>query len=177
MRPRGQVQLVSPARATFLTKISRGTYMLNMSALKKAWLWNPRPHSCAAQVHDGGAAIYPIPPDNAAVVANVDDGPIFDQRLPEKAFGARSGPYTTFTESCAADSKSETGRKLSPAYYVRELVSFHNQPWPRPTFTHGDLSSLNIMARSDEGNRHRRVNPRNRFWRDEVDKFLTPSAV
>jgi hypothetical protein len=60
------------------------------------------------------------------------------------------------------------------------------------TFTHGDLSSLNILARNDnavgiinwetaiwfppywEYTTARQVNPENSIWREEIDKFLEP---
>ncbi|KAI1061637.1 hypothetical protein LB506_011830 [Fusarium annulatum] len=75
---------------------------------------------------------------------------------------------------------------------LRELIDFHNGPWEGPVFTHGDLSSLNIMADGDtvtgivdwesagwmppywEYTSAWHVNPRNTFWRDAVDGFLTP---
>lgn len=69
---------------------------------------------------------------------------------------------------------------------------FYRQSWSQPVFTHGDLSSLNILCRRDEivgiidwetagwlspyweyvtaWN----VNPQNLFWQAEVDSFLTP---
>ncbi|KAK3900501.1 kinase-like protein [Staphylotrichum tortipilum] len=75
---------------------------------------------------------------------------------------------------------------------ARKLFDFQLQPWPTPVFTHGDLSSLNIMARGDEvvgivawetagwmppyweyiSTWH--VNPYNPFWQEEGGKFLTP---
>lgn len=75
---------------------------------------------------------------------------------------------------------------------LHELVELHNQRWDAPTFTHGDLSSLNILARGDdivgivdwhtagwfpsywEYTTASQVNPQNSFWKDEIDKFLEP---
>lgn len=73
-----------------------------------------------------------------------------------------------------------------------KLTSLHAQDWGAPTFTHGDLSSLNILVRGDdvvgiidwetagwyppywEYTAACQVNPQNSFWRDEIDKFLEP---
>ncbi|KAG6094097.1 hypothetical protein E4U31_006440 [Claviceps sp. LM219 group G6] len=78
---------------------------------------------------------------------------------------------------------------------LRQLFLFHQQLWGNPVFTHGDLSSLNslnILAKGDEVvgildwetaawmpcyweyTAARDANPQNLFWREEVDKFLTP---
>ncbi|KAJ6445289.1 kinase-like domain-containing protein [Purpureocillium lavendulum] len=76
---------------------------------------------------------------------------------------------------------------------LRELVEFHETPDPGPVvFTHGDLSSLNVLVRGDqvvaiidwetagwlpaywEYACAWNVNPQNEFWRHEVDKFLDP---
>jgi hypothetical protein len=73
-----------------------------------------------------------------------------------------------------------------------KLTSLHTQDWGAPTFTHGDLSSLNILVRGDdvvgiidwetagwyppywEYTAACQVNPQKSFWRDEIDKFLEP---
>ncbi|KAK3679526.1 hypothetical protein LTR78_001087 [Recurvomyces mirabilis] len=75
---------------------------------------------------------------------------------------------------------------------VNDLIHFHDREWPMPVFTHGDLSSLNIMVEDDkitgiidwetagwylpywEYTAACQVNFRNTFWRDEIDKFLVP---
>lgn len=71
-------------------------------------------------------------------------------------------------------------------------MELQDRPWPPPVFTHGDLSSLNILVRSDEVvgiidwetagwypsyweyTTACQVNPRNPFWREQIDKFLEP---
>ncbi|KAI1371626.1 kinase-like domain-containing protein [Hypoxylon crocopeplum] len=108
------------------------------------------------------------PPDNIGV-ANVDGGPIYDDRLPKKSIW---GPFRTINdfhrelrggiEANQLDDTSTPG--------LRELCAFHDEPWPRPVFTHGDLSSFNITVRDDEVN----AAPMNQFWQEEVDKFITP---
>ncbi|KAK1771463.1 kinase-like domain-containing protein [Phialemonium atrogriseum] len=132
-----------------------------------------------------------IPPPDDIGVANVDGGPIFDERLPNKSIW---GPFRTINdfhrelrdgiEASQLDDTSATG--------LRELCAFHDEPWPRPVFTHGDLSSFNIMVRGDEVvgiidwetagwmppyweyASAWNAAPMNEFWQDEVDKFVTP---
>lgn len=129
------------------------------------------------------------PPDNTGV-ANVDGGPISDERLPRKSVW---GPFRTIKdfhrelrdgiEASQLDDNSLPG--------LRELCTFHDEPWPRLVFTHGDLSSFNIMVRDDEVvgildwetsgwmppyweyTSAWNVAPMNQFWQEEVDKFLT----
>ncbi|KAF4336738.1 kinase-like domain protein [Fusarium beomiforme] len=129
------------------------------------------------------------PPDGIGV-ANVDGGPIFDQRLPDKSFW---GPFATIQEfhrELRGGLELRDDEEAFPG--LRELIEFHNGPWETPVFTHGDLSSLNIMAVGDkvtgivdwesagwmppywEYTSTWHVNPRNTFWRDAADGFLTP---
>ncbi|KAF5552947.1 kinase-like domain-containing protein [Fusarium phyllophilum] len=134
--------------------------------------------------------IRSIPPPDGVGVANVDWGPIFDQRLPDKSFW---GPFATIQEFHRVLRRGlELGDDEEAFPGLRELVGFHNGPWEGPVFTHGDLSSLNIMADGDtvtgivdwesagwmppywEYTSAWHVNPRNTFWRDAVDGFLTP---
>ncbi|KAL2856737.1 hypothetical protein BJX68DRAFT_229393 [Aspergillus pseudodeflectus] len=74
---------------------------------------------------------------------------------------------------------------------VRDLITQQNRSWPL-VFTHGDLSSLDILARGDkivgmidwetagwypsywEYTSAHQVNPQNSFCVDEIDKFLQP---
>lgn len=76
---------------------------------------------------------------------------------------------------------------------VEQLTSQHDKLNAAPlVFTHGDLSSLNVLTNGDEivglidwatagwfpphweYTTARNVNPQNEFWRDEVDKFVQP---
>ncbi|KAG6098809.1 hypothetical protein E4U30_007499 [Claviceps sp. LM220 group G6] len=75
---------------------------------------------------------------------------------------------------------------------VPEDIRDPERLWGNPVFTHGDLSSLNILAKGDEVvgildwetaawmpcyweyTAARDANPQNLFWREEVDKLLTP---
>jgi len=75
---------------------------------------------------------------------------------------------------------------------IGRLIAQHDTLQTALVFTHGDLSSLNILASGDdivgivdwetagwypaywEYTTAWHVNPQNEFWRDEVDKFLQP---
>ncbi|KAH7169292.1 kinase-like domain-containing protein [Fusarium sp. MPI-SDFR-AT-0072] len=143
-----------------------------------------------AQLKAMTAELRSIPPPDGAGVANFDGGPIFDQHLPDKSFW---GPFATiqeFHQELRRGLKLADGEEACPG--LRELIEFHNGPWEGPVFTQGDLSSLNIMAAGDtvtgivdwesagwmppywEYTSAWHVNPRNTFWRDAVDGFLTP---
>lgn len=80
---------------------------------------------------------------------------------------------------------------LSLDLKVQELIHLQNKTWPL-VFTHGDLSSLNILVCGDniigiidqetagwypsywEYTSAYQVNPQNTFWVNEIDKFLEP---
>jgi len=126
-------------------------------------------------------------------VSNVDGGPIMDMRLLDKSLW---GPYTT-----VEGFQSELRRGIAMEHIkddtilgLKELISFHaRNAETESVLTHGDLSSFNIMVSGDkitgivdwetagwlpwywEYVNAWNVNPHNRFWRGEVDKFLEPS--
>jgi aminoglycoside phosphotransferase len=132
-----------------------------------------------------------LPPPGPAV-SNVDGGPIYDPRIR----GAEHfGPWSTVQEFHRYLRHGTV--ELSPELpsEIHEVIKQHEGPWPAPCFTHGDLSSLNIMVRGDkvvgivdwetagwypnywEYTTAWNVNPYNEFWREEVDKFLEPMPV
>ncbi len=134
------------------------------------------------------------PPDGFRGVADVAGGPIYDQRLPVKSFW---GPFPTtdaFHKELRLGHETEdfNEHQLSNLPGLPELIAFQRQPWTTPAFTHGDLSSMNIMAREGdvvaildwetagwmppywEYTSDWHVNPQNMFWQAEVDKFITP---
>ena len=73
---------------------------------------------------------------------------------------------------------------------VNDFIAQHDGHLPPPTFTHGDLSSLNIFGKGDkvvgfvdwetagwfpshcECTTACQVNPQNSVWIEEIDKFL-----
>jgi aminoglycoside phosphotransferase (APT) family kinase protein len=132
------------------------------------------------------------PPDGFVGVANVDGGAIYDSRLPKQL---EWGPFDSISKfhSALLDDIDFTATSASAFPDLQELVEFYNdQPWPKPVFTHGDLSSLNILCKEDrvvgiidwetagwypdywEYVSAWNVNPQNTFWREEIDKFLPP---
>jgi len=139
------------------------------------------------QVKDMVQEMRKIPPQGIDV-ANVDGGPLNDCRLPGPS---RYGPF-----KCIQDFHKHLrqGLEFNPKFELelRQLIAQHDGPWLPPVFTHGDLSSLNILARGDkvvgivdwetagwfpsywEYTTACQVNPQNSFWRDEIDKFLDP---
>ena len=133
-----------------------------------------------------------IPAPAGCGVSNADGGPIYDPRLPGPKHW---GPFRTIDDfhrklRLDLDQPVYRGRPLGEDF--GRLISFHKQQWPSPVFTHGDLSSLNILARGDEVvgivdwetsgwmppyweyTSAWNVNPQNQFWQVEVDRFLEP---
>ncbi|KAM7197044.1 kinase-like protein [Naviculisporaceae sp. PSN 640] len=136
------------------------------------------------------------PPEGFVGVADVTgQGPVFDQRLPRKSHW---GPFPTIEAFhrelwSGQDTNGFSEEQLARLPGLRELEDFHSkQDWPKSVFTHGDLSSLNVMARGDEVvaiidwetagwmppyweyTSAWHVSPQNMFWQAEVDKFITP---
>lgn len=122
-------------------------------------------------------------------ISNVDGGSLYDCRLPGTS--SRFGPFETVQDF---HKYLRGGMKTHPDVdpEVNQLIEQQDGPWPPPSFTHGDLSSFNILASGDdvvgiidwetagwlpsywEYTTACYVNPRNTFWRDEIDKFLDP---
>lgn len=122
-------------------------------------------------------------------VANVDGGSLFDPRISVPTW--RFGPFTSIQ---AFHEFLHDGLRPGPNMPLRvnDLIAQHGGPWPLPTFTHGDLSSLNILAKGDrvvgivdwetagwfppywEYTTACQVNPQNSFWIEEIGKFLDP---
>lgn len=125
----------------------------------------------------------------STVVANVNGGSQFDCRLPGPSL--QFGPFKSIEEF---HNHLCEGIQFHPKLdsKVIELINLHTRAWPPPVFTHGDLSSLNILVRGDEVvgivdwetsgwlpsyweyTTACQVNPQNYFWRHEIDKFLDP---
>ncbi|KAL8970777.1 MAG: hypothetical protein Q9197_003632 [Variospora fuerteventurae] len=127
-------------------------------------------------------------------IANVCGDSLFDARLPGTTF--RFGPFETVEAFHlhvreGLDQERCTTLPLDRQGEILELIKQHEGKWP-VRFTHGDLSSLNILARGDEVmgivdwetagwypsyweyTTAWHVNPYNEFWQPEVDKFLEP---
>jgi hypothetical protein len=121
-------------------------------------------------------------------VANVNGGPVYDQQFPKQSSW---GPFKTIQDFRRELIEVEHLQDPSLAAGLCGLIDFHNQSWAGPVPTHGDLSSLDILARGDERvgivawetagwmplyweyTSAWNVNPQNKFWQ-EVDNYLTP---
>ena len=135
-----------------------------------------------------------------SAVANVDGGSLYDMRLPglgltyPEVTPLRFGPFEDIPAfhrwlrrpAFVADERNKRE--------VNELIHMHeNTDWDLPpVFTHGDLSSLNILVRGEkvvgivdwetagwypyywEFTTASQVNYRNEMWADYIDKFLEP---
>ncbi|KAL8948055.1 MAG: hypothetical protein Q9222_005722 [Ikaeria aurantiellina] len=120
-------------------------------------------------------------------VASVTGGALNDGRVPGSS--DIFGPFKT-----VADFHSYVRGGIDDAPQmpeIQQIITKHNEPWPI-CFTHGDLSSFNIVVRGDdvvgiidwetagwypsywEYTNAWHVNPFNTFWQDEIDKFLEP---
>lgn len=165
--------------------------------LAQAWAERPETSKTRifAQLKSMVTKLRSISPPEAIGVANVNGGPIYDQRLPKQSSWGPFRSIQDFHRELRNGLKVEDlldhplAAELSE---LSELIDFHNQSWPAPVFTHGDLSSLNILVRGDdivgiidwetagwmppywEYTSAWHVNPQNRFWQEEVCKYLTP---
>ncbi|KAK9418737.1 putative Kinase-like domain-containing protein [Seiridium unicorne] len=170
--------------------------MERVSGQSLAQGWVGRSKASKAHIHEQLRSIVlqlrSITPPKNIGVANVYGGPVYDQRFPNQSSW---GPFKTiqdFHRELRNGIEIEHIQDPSSAADLRELIGFHNQPGKKPVFTHGDLSSLNILARGDEivgiidwetagwmppyweYTSAWNVNPQNRFCQEEVGNYLTP---
>ncbi|KAI9927112.1 hypothetical protein ASPWEDRAFT_55379 [Aspergillus wentii DTO 134E9] len=128
-----------------------------------------------------------LQPPEGVGIASVDGGSLYDCRLPGPL---RFGPFRTLEDF---HRHLRTGMDYNPRLDldIQDLIKRHDRYWPL-VFTHGDLSSLNILADGDdvvgivdwetagwypsywEYTTACQVNPQNSFWVNEIDKFLRP---
>ncbi|TLD29929.1 kinase-like protein [Venturia nashicola] len=78
-------------------------------------------------------------------VTNVDGGLLYDIRLGSQRFG----PFQTVQEFHSF-LRGGRARALGFDPEIDQMMERQDGPWPPPIFTHGDLSSLNILVRGDE---------------------------
>ncbi|KAE8139752.1 hypothetical protein BDV38DRAFT_291033 [Aspergillus pseudotamarii] len=127
------------------------------------------------------------PPDDIGV-ALVDGGALFDCCVPGHSLDF--GPFNTVQDF---HRHLRMGMEFNPGLdpQIQDLINQQSKTWPL-VFTHGDLSSLNILIRGDdivdivdwetagwypsywEYTCAQQVNPQNSFWINEIDKFLQP---
>lgn len=129
-----------------------------------------------------------LPCPEGTKIASIEGGPLYDSRVPGQ--NLCFGPFETlqdFHRYLRMD--MECDEQSHPD--ARQFIEQYNRTWPL-VFTHGDLSSLNIMVRGDEivgivdwetagwypsyweYTTASQVNPQNSFWIHEIDKFLEP---
>lgn len=132
--------------------------------------------------------MHELQPPQGMGVASVDGGSLFDCRVPGGSL--RFGPFSTVQDFHRHLRRGmEFDSRLDPQ--IQNLIKQQNNSWPL-VFTHGDLSSLNILARGDdivgiidwetagwypsywEYTSAHQVNPQNSFWVNEIDNFLKP---
>ena len=80
-------------------------------------------------------------------VANVDGGPVCDCRLPAQPL---RGPFKTIRDFYRHLRGGVEAHEQNLLLGVYELIDFHEQAWPQPVFTHGDLSSFKILVDGDK---------------------------
>lgn len=127
-------------------------------------------------------------PAHSTAIANVDGGRLWDCRLPGKSLDF--GPFENIDafHQYLRGGLNAVSEGLPPT--VNELIQLHDREWQSPVFTHGDLSSLNIMAKGDtitgivdwetagwypyywEYTTACQVSFRNLFWSEEICRFL-----
>ncbi|RAK96310.1 kinase-like protein [Aspergillus ibericus CBS 121593] len=132
--------------------------------------------------------IRELRPPEGVGVSSVNGGSLFDCRLPRGCL--RFGPFLSiqhFHRYLREDMELDPGLDSD----LQNMMKQHDRNWPI-VFTHGDLSSLNILVRGEdivaiidwetagwypsywEYTTACQVNPQNSFWINEIDKFLTP---
>ncbi|KAH7309120.1 kinase-like domain-containing protein, partial [Stachybotrys elegans] len=188
-----------PVPKVYCAFVLKGKTYIVMSRLRghmAAYGWKNRPQESKARILDQlrrmVAEIRSVhPPRQDIGVSNVNGGPFFDCRLPSKHFW---GPFATtreFHEALIGDFDPDVEYESAPDG-LPELLRFYQQANHGLVFTHGDLSSFNIMVEGDEVVGildwetagwfpsyweyacARNVNPHNLFWEDKVDRFLIP---
>ncbi|ODM23307.1 hypothetical protein SI65_00896 [Aspergillus cristatus] len=121
-------------------------------------------------------------------IASVDGGSLFDCRVPGPSL--RFGPFRSIHDFHL---HLREGMRFDPRLgpEVQDLIKQDAGHWPI-VFTHGDLSSLNVLVRGDdvvgivdwetagwypsywEYTTASQINPQNSFWINEIDRFLDP---
>ncbi|KAH0284987.1 kinase-like protein [Aureobasidium namibiae CBS 147.97] len=127
------------------------------------------------------------PQSNA--ICSISGGSLYDLRIPQTT--SRFGPSKS-TQEFHDFLRNHIQAHSNHGESFLKLIGLHAQLWGAPVFTHGDLSSLNILVRGDdvvgiidwetagwyppywEHTTACQVNPQNLFWKDEIDKFLEP---
>ncbi|CAD6448886.1 52d7650b-8f7d-4f5f-884c-8fb39cf70e0e [Sclerotinia trifoliorum] len=184
-----------PVPKIYCSFVHKGTTYIVMERIRGSPLvhgWVHRtPESKAkilSQIREMAAEMRKLTPKSSRI-GNVDGGILYDGRIdgPE-----RFGPFENTNEFHRYLRSDFPAHPQNPEG-VNELIEWHDASWlAPPVFTHGDLSSLNILADGDrvvgiidwetagwypfywEYTTAMYVNPYNEFWKKEIDKFLDP---
>lgn len=167
-----------------------------IKAYMLAYGWTSRSPESKAKIHQQLRRMMDelrsIPHPEHLGIANVTGGPLFDPRLPGHSlnfgpFKSTAGFHLHIREGCNRERCEALPSDRRDE--ICKLIDQHEGTWPI-CFVHGDLSSLNILARGDEVvgivdwdtagwypsyweyTTAWHVNPFNDFWQEEVDKFL-----
>ncbi|KAG7139916.1 hypothetical protein HYQ45_003247 [Verticillium longisporum] len=186
-----------PVPKVYYAFVHRGTSYIVMRHIKgqmAAQGWSSRPDESKTrilrQLCGMVSELRSVPSPEGTKVSSVDGGPFYDCRLPSRPYW---GPYDTvreFHEALADNLPWDADYTKIPD--LAELFAFYRQAENKLVLTHGDLSSLNILVCGDdvvgivdwetagwfpaywEYTTAKYVNPRNPFWADPVDRFITP---
>lgn len=136
---------------------------------------------------------------HGTAVANVDGGSLTDPRLPGLDLvypvktSWRFGPFEDIKDFHRW--LRRPAEEVQPGHHaeINELITMHETTeWGLPVFTHGDLSSLNVLVEGDkvtgivdweiagwypsywEYTTAKQVNFRNEFWEEYIEKFIEP---
>ncbi|RAL17363.1 kinase-like protein [Aspergillus homomorphus CBS 101889] len=154
--------------------------------------WVPRSEDSKskllAQLRQMAQEMRQLKPPEGMGIASVDGGSLVDPRF--RGAVRRVGPFSTIQDFHRHLREGlEWDSRLDPE--AQGLIKQHENNWPL-VFTHGDLSSLNVLARGDqivgiidwetagwfpfywEYTTACQVNPQNSFWIEEIDRLLTP---
>ncbi|ESZ93188.1 hypothetical protein SBOR_6420 [Sclerotinia borealis F-4128] len=141
--PKTYCSFVHKGRTYIVMEMIRGDYM------GRGWVYRT-PESKArihSQLRDMIAEMRRLVPTTSRI-ANVDGGILLDGRIMGPM---QFGPFENTNEfhRYLRGGLHEHSSKYPEG--VNELIDWHDGPWPAPpVFTHGDLSSLNILADGDK---------------------------
>jgi aminoglycoside phosphotransferase (APT) family kinase protein len=80
-------------------------------------------------------------------LCSVSGGSLYDLRMPQMT--SRFGPFESAQKFHDILRNGIQAHSNHSDNFLK-LISLHAQDWGAPTFTHGDLSSLNILLRGDD---------------------------
>lgn len=112
----------------------------------KGWIGRPQPSKSKVleSLRKMILELRTLSPPSSAI-ASVTGGSLYDPRLPSDP--EQFGPFKDVKEF---HDHLRNGIRSHKYDDVQKLIDLHHQDWEGPRFTHGDLSSFNILVRGDE---------------------------